>query len=147
MPSDGKNRTSKGPWRGQISWSENRLPMTPARAEVARDTWALRQDPPTPGFLPHSQQNPVEPWNTTEARAPACASTANYYQPSWIRKLHLFGKRSNKGPDEFIFSHIKFQLNYTCTALCCFGNTGTQFNDSNFFVVFFFYKSGAITFK
>lgn len=57
---------------------------------------------------------------------------------------HLLGRHCNKGLDDFIFSHMKFQVNYTCTVLCYFGNTGTNLMILIFFVVFFFYKSGAI---
>lgn len=56
-------------------------------------------------------------------------------------QTHSFGKHCNKGLDDFLCSHMKFQLSYTCTVLCYFGNTGTQFNDSNFFCSFFFFTS------
>lgn len=62
----------------------------------------------------------------------------------WMQKLHPQGpqaKSSQKthllGKVDFIFSRVKSQFNYTCTVLCHFGNTGTQFNDSNFFCKFF----------
>lgn len=51
---------------------------------------------------------------------------------------HLLGRHCNKGLDDFIFSHMKFQVNYTCTVLCYFGNTGTNLMILIFFVVFFF---------
>lgn len=153
MPSVDKNRMSrslKGSWvLGLKTGCRWHLP----RAEVGRHTRGRCARTPARTSSPSSQR-PEEPsaepsWALKNhwTRSPACASITNYYQQSRIRKIHLFGKRSNKGPDKFIFSHIKFQLNYTCTVLYYFGNTGTQFNDSNFFVVFFFYKSGAMTSK
>jgi len=48
-------------------------------------------------------------------------------------QTHLFGKHCNKGLGDFLCSHVKFQLSYTCAVLL-FWNTGTQFNDSNFFL-------------
>lgn len=48
----------------------------------------------------------------------AYVPVTNHHKHSQVRKTYLFGKRCGKGLDDFILSHVKLQLNYTCTVLC-----------------------------
>lgn len=131
------------------SWSEKRPPRTPSLAtELLQFSKAEEETHMgTVSGLPAMTTSPIY-CHASEEQSGKPDGALKSHWPSehhlmvlsliTISKVklqtHLFGKHCNKGLDHFIFSHMKFQLSYTCTVLYYFGNTGTQFNDSNFFL-------------